>query len=227
MGTSRGDQLVVAGMKPNTLTAANSAFDRVHRGTSFIVFIDGLVVLLLLWDVASQISRNFSLILLGIFGLVNFSIWNSYKAKKVWAYWPASVLILIAGLFFGLVALVNTYFLLMGNIGSLLFVFLTGWATLGSFRRFIYHFNPLYKNGYLSADSDGMDFQLEHGEMLAACPKCMAVLAIRPSMLSASDRCPHCQSPLIDPNLAAKYGLSNENVEKVDNLINNEIHSEE
>ncbi len=210
MGPSRGDQLVVAGMKPNSLTAANSVFDRVHRGTSFIVFIDGLVVLLLLWDITSIISSNFSLMILVLFGLVNFSIWNSYKSKKAWAYWPGSILIFIAGLFFGFVASLNIYFLLMGNIGSLLFVFLTGWATVGSFRRFLYHFNPLYKGGYFSEDSDGMDFQLEQGEMLAACPKCMAVLAIRPSMLSASDRCPHCQSPLIDPGLAAKYGLVDE-----------------
>ena len=46
----------------------------------------------------------------------------------------------------------------------------------------MYHFNPLYKSGYFNVESDGIDFQLEQGEMLAACPKCMAVLAIRPSM---------------------------------------------
>ena len=74
----------------------------------------------------------------------------------------------------------------------------------------MFHFNSMYKSGYFSDDDDGMDFQLEHGEMLAACPSCMAVLAIRPSMLSASARCPHCQSPLIDPKLAAKYGMSEE-----------------
>ena len=42
MGSSRGDQLVVAGMSPNSLTSSNRVFDRIHRGTSFIVFIDGL-----------------------------------------------------------------------------------------------------------------------------------------------------------------------------------------
>ena len=207
MQPNRGDQLVVAGMSPNSLVARNSVFDRIHRGTSFIVFIDGLVVLLLIWDLSSIIPANFSTMMLGLFGLVNFSIWNSYKSTKSWAYWPGSILILIAGVFFGIVALLNLYFLLRGNVGSLLFVFLTGWATIGSFRRFMYHFNPIYKSGYFDMESTGIDFELEQGEMLAACPKCMAVLAIRPSMLSASDLCPHCQAPLIDPRLAEKYGL--------------------
>mgnify|MGYP001215029933 CR=1 FL=1 len=210
MGSSRGDQLVVAGMSPNSLTSSNRVFDRIHRGTSFIVFIDGLIVLLLIWDLSSIISANFSILMLGLFGLVNFSIWNSYKSTKSWAYWPGSILILIAGVFFGIVALLNIYFLLMGNVGSLLFVFLTGWATLGSLRRFMYHFNPVYKIGYFNGESSSMDFQLEHGEMLAACPTCMAVLAIRPSMLSSSDKCPHCQASLIDPELAAKYGVVEE-----------------
>ena len=74
----------------------------------------------------------------------------------------------------------------------------------------MYHFNPLYQIGYNSQTTDDMDFKLEHGEMLAACPNCMAVLAIRPAMLSANDRCPHCQANLIDQSLAAKYGLSQE-----------------
>ena len=134
--------------------------------------------------------------------------WNSYRSKVAWAYWPAAILIFIAGLFFALNALDSIIFVISGNVGGLLFLFLTGWASIGSVRRFMYHFNPIYKSGYFNHESDGIDFQLEQGEMLAACPKCMAVLAIRPSMLSASDRCPHCQAPLIDPNLAAKYGLT-------------------
>ena len=63
----------------------------------------------------------------------------------------------------------------------------------------MYHFNPMYKAGYFNSESDGMDFTLEQGETFS--PKVYGVLAIRPSMLNASDRCPHCQAPLIDPQL--------------------------
>ena len=210
MQPNRGDQLVVAGMKPNSLVARNSVFDRIHRGTTFIVFIDGLIVMYLFWAIASIISPTLSKLVLGFVAVVCYMTWNSYRSKVAWAYWPAAILICIAGLFFALNALDSVIFVISGNVGGLLFLFLTGWASIGSFRRFMYHFNPLYKSGYFNVESDGIDFQLEQGEMLAACPKCMAVLAIRPSMLSASDRCPHCQAPLIDPNLAAKYGLTEE-----------------
>ena len=210
MQPNRGDQLVVAGMTPNSLAARNSVFDRIHRGTSFIVFIDGLIVMYLFWAIASIISPTLSKLVLGFIAVVCYMTWNSYRSKVAWAYWPAAILIFIAGLFFALNAIEALGFVLSGNVGGLLFLFLTGWASIGSFRRFMYHFNPLYKSGYFNFESDGIDFQLEQGEMLAACPKCMAVLAIRPSMLSASDRCPHCQSPLINPNLAAKYGLTEE-----------------
>jgi hypothetical protein len=74
----------------------------------------------------------------------------------------------------------------------------------------MFHFNPSYSNAYFSAQDDGSNFDLEQGEMLAACPTCLAVLAIRPNMLSISDRCPHCQSPLIDPEVAKKYGMESE-----------------
>ena len=210
MQPNRGDQLVVAGMKPNSLVARNSVFDRIHRGTTFIVFIDGLIVMYLFWAIASIISPTLSKLVLGFVAIICYVTWNSYRSKVAWAYWPAAILIFIAGLFFALNALDSIIFVISGNVGGLLFLFLTGWASIGSFRRFMYHFNPLYKSGYFNVESDGIDFQLEQGEMLAACPKCMAVLAIRPSMLSASDRCPHCQAPLIDPNLAAKYGLTEE-----------------
>ena len=210
MGPERGDQLVVAGMNPNSLTSANSTFARVHRGTTFIVFIDGLIVMYLFWIISSIVSESASNITLVVLGITNLLIWNSYKKCSSWAYWPGSILIGLAGLFFAINAIDSLILVLTGNMGALLFLFLIGWATFGSFRRFMYHFNPIYKSGYFNTESDGMDFRLEQGEMLAACPKCIAVLAIRPSMLSASDRCPHCQSPLIDPDLAAKYGMSQE-----------------
>ena len=207
MQPDRADQLVVAGMSPNSLVARNSVFDRIHRGTSFIVFIDGLIVMYLFWAISSLISPVVSNLVLGFVAIGCFMTWNAYRSRASWAYWPASILILIAALFFGINAIDSLLFVISGNVGALLFLFLTGWATLGSFRRFMYHFNPMYKAGYFNDDTDGLDFKLEQGEMLAACPRCMAVLAIRPSMLSASDRCPHCQAPLIDPQLAAKYGL--------------------
>ena len=161
-----------------------------------------------MFNFASSISSSFGSFTLFAIGTTNFLVWNSYKNKSQWAYWPAAIIILLASILFGLITL--EFIFLFGSIGGIIFAFLSGWAALGSFRRFMYHFNPLYQIGYNSQTTDDMDFKLEHGEMLAACPNCMAVLAIRPAMLSANDRCPHCQANLIDQSLAAKYGLTQE-----------------
>ncbi len=48
-------------------------------------------------------------------------------------------------------------------------------------------------------------FDLEDGEMLAACPSCLAVLAIRPTQLGGADRCPHCGGALVSQDLINKY----------------------
>ena len=38
-----------------------------------------------------------------------------------------------------------------------------------------------------------------------ACPSCLAVLAIRPTMLGDADRCPHCGGALVSQALINKY----------------------
>ena len=92
----------------------------------------------------------------------------------------------------------------MKLIGNLLFVFLFAWAALGSGRRALFHWHPGYRAGYhRTGPLDS--FNLEDGEMLAACPSCLAVLAIRPDMLGDADRCPHCGGALVSQDLIKKY----------------------
>ena len=123
MQPNRGDQIVVAGMKPNSLVARNSVFDRIHRGTTFIVFIDGLIVMYLFWVIASLISPQISNLILALVSILAFATWNSYRNKAEWAYWPAAIMIMIAGLFFGLNALDSLLFVVSGNVGGLLSYF--------------------------------------------------------------------------------------------------------
>ena len=73
MQPDRGDQIVVAGMATNSLLANTSLFDRIHRGTSFIVLIDGLIVVYLFWAIARLISPEISSLVLGIVTLVAVS----------------------------------------------------------------------------------------------------------------------------------------------------------
>jgi len=207
----RGSQLVIAGMNPAKSIGATSAFARVHRGTTFIVFIDGLIVLWIGYIFAHNLlPSSMQGVIVGFLAVANLMVWNGYKNRAKWAYWPGAILIGLACLFFGLNVILSIIDIMLGNMTSILLTFLIGWATLGSARRVMFHFNPSYSKAYFSEDDDDLDFRLEHGEMLAACPTCLAVLAIRPNMLSPNDKCPHCQSPLIDPVLAKKYGIESQ-----------------
>jgi len=69
-----------------------------------------------------------------------------------------------------------------------------------------YHFHPGYKAAFFGeGEYNSIDIELEEGEMFVACSSCLAVLAIRPNMLSVNDRCPHCNNKLVSKHTAAKY----------------------
>jgi hypothetical protein len=78
------------------------------------------------------------------------------------------------------------------------------WAAIGTARRVRVHLLPTYQAAYTEKPID-LEAGLEPGEMLAACPHCLAVLAIRPEALSGEDRCPHCDGALVSPDMVARH----------------------
>ena len=104
----------------------------------------------------------------------------------------------------------NYLFIVISGLGgAVLFTLIMGYASFSSFQRVRYHFSPLYRQGYTTFVPTP-EADLEEGEMLAACPSCMAVLAIRPDLLSPSDTCPHCHNPLVSKELAKRHGWEEE-----------------
>jgi hypothetical protein len=207
MSNTRADDIVLAGSAPSASTAQDP-IAHVHRGTSFIVLVDAGIVVYLLAKML--IATNFisqttstTIIIAGV--IVALSIYSGYRQRRQWAYWPAVGLLVTASLMFGFLAFLNLLAVLInGSLSSLLFVFLMGWAAFGSGRRALFHWHPVYRSGY-SNNSFNPLADLEEGEMLAACPSCLAVLAIRPLMLGNNDRCPHCSSLLVNERLYGKY----------------------
>ena len=193
MSNTRADDFVLAGSAPSASTARDP-IAHVHRGTSFIVLVDaGIVVYLLATLLFSTgiMSESTSTTLIIAGAIVALSVYTSYRQRRQWAYWPAVGLLIMASLMFGFLAFLNLIMVLLGgSLSGLLFVFLMGWAAFGSGRRALFHWHPVYRSGY-SNDSFNPLADLEQGEMLAACPSCLAVLAIRPLMLGNNDRCPH------------------------------------
>lgn len=205
VASNRADEMVLAGAAP-TPAPGSDPVAHVHRGTSFIVLVDGAIVVfsayLLIGALFSGIVVD---VLLGGLMLSTLLIYAGYRNRKPWAYWPSVGILMLACLVFIANALYSLVLLLAGGfVSNLLFVALFAWAALGSGRRALFHWHPGYRAGYLRRGPLS-DFNLEDGEMLAACPSCLAVLAIRPTMLGDADRCPHCGGALVSQSLINKY----------------------
>ena len=199
MAGNRGDELVVAGMLPQSFLRASNPYDPVHRGTTLILFIDSLILLFLTYAVTNILASSVVQITTGVSaGLLTMN-WLAYRRKSKFAYWIAPFIIAIAALFFFFEAARLLY------LGNYLFAFLLIWACFGSVRRVLTHFHSGYRHAYHNTTEVIPDLPLESGEMYAACPTCLAVLAIRPAMLHSSDRCPHCQNQLVSSELSSKY----------------------
>ena len=207
----RADEMVLAGSAPANASYSGDPIAHVHRGTSFIVLVDTAIVIYLSYTALSAIgvlgSPSARSAYLAITLVVGLSLYSGYKNRKPWAYWPAVAALFTASLMFAFLAFLNLLqALLSGMLMGLLFTFLMGWAALGSGRRAVFHWHPVYRNGYQNA-SPLSSFRLQDGEMLAACPTCLAVLAIQPAMLGQADRCPHCGNGLVSEHLLAKHAL--------------------
>ena len=199
MAGNRGDELVVAGMRPQQFLGRGNPYDPIHRGTTLILFIDSLIILFVIYALSTIFAPSIVEVSLGLSAALLTMNWLAYRRKSKLAYWFAPVIIGLASLFFLFEALSMLW------IGSYFFAFLMIWACFSSVRRVMTHFHPGYRHAYHSTTEIIPDLPLEPGEMYAACPTCLAVLAIRPAMLHSSDRCPHCQSQLVSDELSAKY----------------------
>ena len=205
MATNRADEMVLAGSAPAP-APGNDPVAHVHRGTSFIVLVDGAIVVFSAYLLISSLfSGPVVDVLSGGLMLAGLLIYAGYRNRKPWAYWPGVAILLLACLVFIANALYSLVILLAGGyVSNLLFIALFAWAALGSGRRALFHWHPAYRAGYLR-QGPLTGFDLEDGEMLAACPSCLAVLAIRPTMLGDADRCPHCGGALVSQALINKY----------------------
>lgn len=211
MTLDRSEELIPAGIAPSKVSSTQNPFERVHRGTAFILGVDTVILViffssLLETFLLSTSAANLAPLAVILPAIGGGLIWSGYRRKQKWAYWPSAIIIGLAALFFGLLALNDVLQFLSGSSISFLMALLLGWATFGSIRRVRFHFHQGYRAAYLSqSENDPNEIELEEGEMFAACSTCLAVLAIRPDLLSPDDRCPHCDNKLVSQQTAAKY----------------------
>ena len=183
---SAADEMVLAGSRPTP----KSLIDGMHSRTCMVLLIDSFVVFMI-----AQVFVGVALATIP--GGLCLMVWLAYRNKMGIAYWPGAIVMMLATVFFVLILFGNIYGLFLGKGGSILMTLLIAWAAFSSIRFIRIHFHPVYRMGYLGQGIPGLDQQLHPGEMIAACPTCLAVLAINPVMLSLEDRCPYCDGPLI------------------------------
>jgi len=212
MSGDRSGEIIPAGIAPSKVSSTQNTFERVHRGTGFILAIDVLIIVIVFSSfiinrLIGSATPELAQVIIIVPAIAGGLIWTGYRRQKEWSYWPAAVIILLAALCFGLQGLIYLWLFIYGEpMSSLLMALLLGWATFGSIRRVRFHFHPGYKAAFFGeGEGNSMDIELEEGEMFAACSSCLAVLAIRPNMLSVDDRCPHCNNKLVSKHTAAKY----------------------
>lgn len=184
---SDADEMILAGSRPTS----SDPIDGLHRRTSFVLLVDSLLFTLLVYVLVGSLEIA---IVPGIFTIM---VWMAYRQKASWAYWFAPMIIGGLTLCFSLLLFRDLIFLLTGEPASIFMILILAWAIFSSVRFIRIHFHPVYNMGYSGHSVYDEGIKLEANEMLAACPTCLAVLAVNPILLSPEDSCPHCDSPLV------------------------------
>ena len=175
-----------------------------HRSTVFILAVDLFVLAYASFALAALFGVNLGLTGSVVFAVVFGRLWTGYRARRGWAYWPSVMVMGLTFLFFMALSFIYLFNGLRGDIMGVLLAFLMIWAAFGTGRRVRVHLLPTYQAAYAEKRMD-LEAGLEPGEMLAACPHCLAVLAIRPEALSGEDRCPHCDGALVSADMVARH----------------------
>ena len=83
----RGDEMVIAGMRPYSPNDANNPYLRLHRGVSFVLFVDSLILLYITSIIASGLFGNSAGLVTGIVATFLIVVWLAYRARNPMAYW--------------------------------------------------------------------------------------------------------------------------------------------
>ncbi len=184
---SDADEMILAGSRP----AKSNPMDDLHSRTSTVLLVDALIFAYLAYAFTGIVEFA---IVPGIFFM---AVWFGYRKKAAWAYWFCPMVMGGVTLIFSIMLLLQLMGLFGGIGGSIFLIVILAWAIYSSVRFVRIHFHPVYKMGYSGHSVYDEGIKLEPNEMLAACPTCLAVLAVNPLLLSHEDSCPHCDSPLV------------------------------
>ncbi len=184
---SDADEMILAGSRPT----ARNPIDDLHSKTSTVILVDAIVLSWLLFALTEVLGLSLAP---GIFAIF---VWLGYRKRAAWAYWFGPMIMGGVTLVFSILLFLELMYLFTDGSASIFMMLILAWAIYSSVRFVRIHFHPVYKMGYSGHSIYDENINLQTNEMLAACPTCLAVLAVNPILLSREDTCPHCDSPLV------------------------------
>ena len=96
VASNRADEMVLAGAAPSAAPGSDPVA-HVHRGTSFIVLVDGAIVVFSFYLLVGALFSGIVVdALVGGLMLVALLVYAGYRNRKPWAYWPAVGVLLAA-----------------------------------------------------------------------------------------------------------------------------------
>ena len=174
--------------------------DDAHRQSGWMLVFTIALLVVLLYSKLSMIPDGQILFLILIILPLPFAIivTRAYFRKDKWSLpWVTMMWIVsIAACF--VIMMIEFSYAMDGDswavVQSALLLFLC-WSMMQRLR-FLRH--PIFQSWFDGMPSNSMhQISLQPDEVLASCPHCESILAIRPMKLSPNDECPHCQSKLV------------------------------
>ena len=130
---SDADEMILAGSRPQH----SNPIDALHSRTSFVFVVDSLIVTYFFFFMFGKLAF--------IPAFFFLAVWAGYRNRAAWAYWFVPIIIGGLTLIFCFILFVNLISVLSGNIGSLVFAAILGYAIFSSIRFIRVHFHPVYK----------------------------------------------------------------------------------
>lgn len=183
--------------------------EAVHRAMASTVLWMSLLSLILLFsglDSVGLLSSPFAMVLLGITFAGTAYMYFGFKNQKAWALTPTKLLWLFLMGMCAIFGIIDLLAAMNGNLISGILAMMLFYVVYTMGKRFKNFTNPMFVSWYYGVAAGGVhSLSLLEDEVMAACPNCLSILAVKPFELTADELCPNCGARLVSESTAKKF----------------------
>lgn len=183
--------------------------ESVHRAMASTVLWMSLLSLILLFsglDSMGLLSSPFALIFLGVTFAGSAFLYHGFSNQKPWALGPTKILWLFLMSMCAVFGLIDILSALNGSLISGLLAIMLFYVVYTMGKRFKNFGNPMFVSWYFGSAVGGIhSLSLLENEVMASCPNCLSILAVKPFELTADELCPNCNARLVSEETVSKF----------------------